>query len=100
MQDDVVYGTLTVRENVRFAARLRLSLSKGSEREKVVQELLEELNLDKCADTKVGNELIKGVSGGERKRCNIAMELITQPQILFLGKHLILRKSIGLDKDD
>ena len=80
-----MYGTLTVKENVTFAAKLRLKTSNGVERDQTVRDLLSELNLDKCADTKVGNELIKGVSGGERKRCNIAMEMITQPDILFLG---------------
>ena len=86
VQDDVVYGTLTVRENITFAANLRLNTTGSEERDRVIDDLLSELNLNKCADTKVGNEMIKGVSGGERKRCNIAMELITLPDILFLGQ--------------
>jgi len=39
-----------------------------------------------CADTRIGNEFIRGVSGGERKRCNIGMELIPSPGILFLDE--------------
>ena len=74
-----------MKENVTFAAQLRLKTSSVVERSQIVRDLLSELNLDKCADTKVGNELITGVSGGERKRCNIAMEMITQPDMLFLG---------------
>ena len=40
----------------------------------------------KCADTRIGDEFIRGVSGGERKRCNIGMELIPSPGILFLDE--------------
>lgn len=42
--------------------------------------------IDQCADTRVGNEFTRGVSGGERKRCNVGMELITTPGILFLDE--------------
>ena len=42
--------------------------------------------LFRCEHTKIGNELFKGVSGGERKRCCIGMELVTKPKILFLGE--------------
>ena len=88
VQDDVVFGSLTVKENIIFAANLRLKTSSAKERDEIVRDLLSELNLDKCADTRLGTELIKGVSGGEKKRCHLATEMITQPQILFLGKHI------------
>ncbi|XP_055335659.1 broad substrate specificity ATP-binding cassette transporter ABCG2-like [Paramacrobiotus metropolitanus] len=87
VQDDVVMGTLTIRENLSFSAALRLPQSLTSdERNHRVKQVIEELQLQKCADTKVGTELIRGVSGGERKRCNIGMELITSPRILFLDE--------------
>jgi ABC-type lipoprotein export system ATPase subunit len=87
VQDDVVMGTLTVRENLMFSANLRLPKS-VSHREKCdrVTETLEELGLVKCADSKVGTEFIRGVSGGERKRTNIGMELIISPPVLFLDE--------------
>jgi len=55
VQDDVVMGTLTVRENIMFSANLRLPETMSAE-EKCdrVDEAIEELGLDKCADTKVG----------------------------------------------
>ncbi|CAI5774290.1 ATP-binding cassette sub-family G member 2-like [Podarcis lilfordi] len=87
VQDDVVMGTMTVRENLLFSAALRLpnSISFQEKEERVVQ-IINELGLSKVADTKVGTELIRGVSGGERKRTNIAMELITEPPVLFLDE--------------
>ncbi|RXN11971.1 ATP-binding cassette sub-family G member 2-like protein [Labeo rohita] len=70
VQDDVVMGTLTVRENLRFSAALRLPNS-IHQREK---------------DEKVGTQLIRGISGGERKRTSIGMELIIDPPVLFLDE--------------
>ncbi|KAL8563937.1 hypothetical protein ACOMHN_059367 [Nucella lapillus] len=87
VQDDVVMGTLTVRENFQFSAALRLPSSVTQKvRDARVDQIIYELGLGECADTKVGNEFIRGVSGGERKRCNIGMELITQPSVLFLDE--------------
>ncbi|XP_068691282.1 broad substrate specificity ATP-binding cassette transporter ABCG2-like [Montipora foliosa] len=87
VQDDVVMGTLTVRENLHFSASLRLSrkLSKR-ERSKRVEETLSNLGLFHVAESKVGNEFIRGISGGERKRTNIGMELILAPSVLFLDE--------------
>ena len=80
-------GTLTIRENFAFSAALRLPQRlTGAERRQRVDQVVQELQLEKCADTRVGNEFIRGVSGGERKRCNIGMELITAPTILFLDE--------------
>ena len=42
--------------------------------------------MNKCANTKIGGPLIKGVSGGERKRCSIGVELITDPNLIFLDE--------------
>ncbi|KAJ6661738.1 hypothetical protein lerEdw1_013260 [Lerista edwardsae] len=87
VQDDVVMGTMTVRENLLFSAALRLpnSISFLEKKERVTQ-IISELGLNKVADVKVGTELIRGVSGGERKRTNIGMELITEPPVLFLDE--------------
>ncbi|XP_062431075.1 broad substrate specificity ATP-binding cassette transporter ABCG2 [Rhea pennata] len=87
VQDDVVMGTLTVRENLQFSAALRLPKSvKEQEKNERVNQLIKELGLNKVADSKVGTPFIRGVSGGERKRTNIGMELITDPAILFLDE--------------
>ncbi|KAJ3585400.1 hypothetical protein NHX12_014119 [Muraenolepis orangiensis] len=87
VQDDVVMGTLTVRENLRFSAALRLPTSVSQqEKEQQVEQLIQQLGLTKVADSKVGTQLIRGVSGGERKRTNIGMELIINPHVLFLDE--------------
>jgi energy-coupling factor transporter ATP-binding protein EcfA2/ABC-type multidrug transport system permease subunit len=57
-----------------------------AEQDKRVEEMLEKLGIKKCADTMIGNVLIKGISGGEKKRVAIAVELITHPKILFLDE--------------
>ncbi|NWY58640.1 ABCG2 protein, partial [Chionis minor] len=87
VQDDVVMGTLTVRENLKFSAALRLPKSvKEQEKNERVNQIINELGLSKVADSKVGTQFTRGVSGGERKRTNIGMELITDPAILFLDE--------------
>ncbi|KAG8511622.1 ATP-binding cassette sub-family G member 2 [Galemys pyrenaicus] len=87
VQDDVVMGTLTVRENLQFSAALRLPTTmKNFEKNERINKVIHELGLDKVADSKVGTQFIRGVSGGERKRTSIGMELITDPSILFLDE--------------
>nr|XP_005292067.1 broad substrate specificity ATP-binding cassette transporter ABCG2-like [Chrysemys picta bellii] len=87
VQNDVVMGTLTVRENFEFSAALRLpSTVSEQEKKERVNQIIRELGLAKVADSKVGTQFIRGVSGGERKRTNIGMELITDPAVLFLDE--------------
>ncbi|XP_019717770.1 broad substrate specificity ATP-binding cassette transporter ABCG2b isoform X2 [Hippocampus comes] len=96
VQDDILMGTLSVRENLRFSANLRLDPRRHSSADKRhrVDALLDELGLNNCADTKIGTEFLRGVSGGERKRCSIGMELITSPALLFLDE-----PTTGLDSN-
>ncbi|XP_069868913.1 broad substrate specificity ATP-binding cassette transporter ABCG2 [Dipodomys merriami] len=87
VQDDVVMGTLTVRENLQFSAALRLPTTMTNhEKNERISMVIRELGLDKVADSKVGTQFIRGVSGGERKRTSIGMELITDPSVLFLDE--------------
>uniref|UniRef100_A0A3B4FYU1 ABC-type xenobiotic transporter n=1 Tax=Pundamilia nyererei TaxID=303518 RepID=A0A3B4FYU1_9CICH len=84
---NVVMGTLTVRENLRFSAALRLHVSVPQvEKEARVNHLIKELGLTEVADSKVGTQMTRGISGGERKRTNIGMELIIDPAVLFLDE--------------
>ncbi|XP_023676244.2 broad substrate specificity ATP-binding cassette transporter ABCG2-like [Paramormyrops kingsleyae] len=88
VQDDILMGTLTVRENLAFSGNLRLppGLYSSLDKEVKVSRIIEELGLQDCAETKIGTEFLRGVSGGERKRCSIGMELITSPSLLFLDE--------------
>lgn len=86
-QDDLILSTMTVREAITMSAQLRLPTSVSqAERKARIEEVLLLMNLDRCQNTIIGNPTEKGVSGGERKRCAIAMELITNPTILFLDE--------------
>lgn len=96
VQDDILMGTLTVRENLLFSANLRLNPHQYSSKEKHnrVDAIIQDLGLTDCAHTKIGTEFLRGVSGGERKRCSIGMELITSPSLLFLDE-----PTTGLDSN-
>ena len=84
-QDDILFQTMTVRECLEFAAKLKF---KGTLEEQLtrVDEIVKELRLNKCQNTKIGGPLVKGVSGGERKRTSIGVELITDPNLIFLDE--------------
>lgn len=76
---------MTVRECLEFAAKLKLKGTLVQKMERV-DEIIKELRLNKCQNTKIGGPLVKGVSGGERKRTSIGVELITDPQLIFLDE--------------
>jgi ABC-type multidrug transport system ATPase subunit len=81
-QDDVVHGELTVRQALMYAAELRLPPDTNkADREQVVNEVLEELEMTKHLDTRVDK-----LSGGQRKRASVALELLTGPSLLILDE--------------
>ncbi|XP_065906213.1 broad substrate specificity ATP-binding cassette transporter ABCG2-like isoform X1 [Dysidea avara] len=87
VQDDLLMGTLSVRENLAFSAALRLPMSTTrKERSDKVESVISELGLSHVANSKVGTELIRGISGGQKKRTSIGMELIISPGIVFLDE--------------
>ena len=83
-QEDVLFQTLTVRECLEFAGRMRLPPSVDYKAR--VDQLIESLKLEKAQNTKIGGNLVRGVSGGERKRTSIGVELITDPSLIFLDE--------------
>jgi len=85
MQDDVLYDSFTPREALTFAARLKLNTSEP-EQDARVEELLEELGLINVANTLIGSAIRKTISGGERKRTSIGVELITDPSLILLDE--------------
>jgi ATP-binding cassette subfamily G (WHITE) protein 2 len=87
VQDDIISGTLTVRENLMFSANVRLPDEiSDEERRTRVDKIIKDLGLESCENTSVGTESIRGISGGERKRTCIGMELVLAPKILFLDE--------------
>jgi len=88
-QDIALIETETARECLTFSAFLRLDPSISvKEREAYVHGMLTCLHLDGCADTPIGSNVRKGLSGGEQKRVSIGVELVCNPRILFLDEPL------------
>jgi ABC-type multidrug transport system ATPase subunit len=83
MQDDALMATATPREALAFSASMRLPSSYTRDQiDQLVQHLLEKLGIANCADVMIGGPLIKGISGGQRKRTSVGVELITDPQVI------------------
>jgi ABC-type multidrug transport system ATPase subunit len=86
-QDDSLQATSTPREAIYFSAKLRLPKSTRERHlKKLVDRMLQELGLQHCADTVVGGPLLKGISGGERKRTSVGVELVVRPAMVFLDE--------------
>ncbi|MCS7017820.1 MAG: ATP-binding cassette domain-containing protein [Cytophagales bacterium] len=85
-QDDLLIEELTVFQNLFYNAKLCFRDLSDEEITQKVVAILESLGLDRIMHLKVGNPLNKKISGGQRKRLNIALELIREPSILFLDE--------------
>lgn len=96
-QRDVLQATATVREAITTAALLKLprSLSRAEKLTRV-DDVLKELDLEKCQNTLIGDELIglKGISGGQRRRVSVGIELVKRPHVLFADE-----PTSGLDSE-
>ncbi|CDW80123.1 abc transporter family protein [Stylonychia lemnae] len=86
MQDDILFSYYSPRQALRFAARLKLNNVPEEEQNSKVESLLQELGLRQCADTPIGDQQRKTLSGGERKRVAIGVELITDPSMILLDE--------------
>ncbi|ROW08907.1 hypothetical protein VMCG_02679 [Cytospora schulzeri] len=85
--DNALLPSLTVRETLHFAAALRLpSFMSKAEKHSRAEEILLKMGLKDCADNLIGNELLKGISGGEKRRVTIAVQILTDPRILLLDE--------------
>lgn len=85
-QDDLLIEELTVQQNLLFNAKLCMDGQNNEEINVAVKNMLDELDLFHAKDLKVGSPLNKYISGGQRKRLNIALELIREPQLLFVDE--------------
>mmetsp|Transcript_5466 Transcript_5466/g.19943 ORF Transcript_5466/g.19943 Transcript_5466/m.19943 type:complete len:701 (-) Transcript_5466:141-2243(-) len=88
MQDDVLYQALTVWETLFYAAVLRMPSSVPiADKKKRVSELISLLGLERCAQSTIGGgNAFRGISGGERRRVSIGVELVIDPAVLFLDE--------------
>ena len=86
-QEESLERTATPREAIKFSAKLRLPRFFTDEQlENLTGGMLEELGLTNCADTVIGGGLLKGISGGEKKRTSIGVELVVKPSLVFLDE--------------
>ena len=85
-QDDLLIEELTVYQNLMFTARLCFDGMPEKELDVKVMTVLRDLGLEAARDLKVGSAINKYISGGQRKRLNIALELIREPAILYLDE--------------
>ena len=84
-QADQQWAFLTCRETVQYASDL-YSTSSAAERATQVDKLIDLMGLSGCADTKVGNQFMAGLSGGQRRRLSLATAVIKDPALLFLDE--------------
>lgn len=85
-QDDLLIEELTVYQNLYYSAKLCFSDYDEEEIKALVNKVLEDLDLKETSDLIVGNPLKKTISGGQRKRLNIALELIREPLVMFVDE--------------
>jgi ABC transport system ATP-binding/permease protein len=86
-QDDVIHRDLTVYELLYYAAKMRLPRDLPENKViETIENILTRMGLAHIRDSIIGDEHVRGISGGQRKRVNIALELITEPNLLFLDE--------------
>ncbi|XAR49465.1 Xenobiotic-transporting ATPase [Bertholletia excelsa] len=86
-QDETLIATLTVREAIYYSAQLQLpdSMSKAEKKDRA-EMTIKEMGLEDCSDTRVGGWGVKGLSGGQKRRVSICIEILTRPKLLFLDE--------------
>ena len=86
LQDDVFLPHLTVRETLNYAYALKLNTKLSQVPHEDITTLLGDLRLLHVADTRIGSPMLQGISGGERRRLSIGVEMVTKPSILLLDE--------------
>lgn len=86
-QDNVLMSTLSVREAVYYSAQLQLpDTTPAAEKRAHAERVIREMGLADAMDTRIGGRVTKGISGGQRKRLSICIEMLTRPRLLFLDE--------------
>ncbi|KAI3906330.1 hypothetical protein MKW92_015127 [Papaver armeniacum] len=86
-QDDIVHGNLTVEENLLFSAKCRLSSGMPkADKVLIIERVIDSLGLHYVRDSLVGTVENRGISGGQRKRVNVGLEMVMEPSLLILDE--------------
>eukprot|EP01084_Bolivina_argentea_P297808 513121_1 len=83
MQHDIMCATSTTIEALEFSSKLRNNTDNNVE---IINDIVESLQLSDCINTRIGNDAIRGMSGGEKKRTSVGIELVTSPQLIYLDE--------------
>eukprot|EP01035_Chromulina_nebulosa_P019573 gene19573-25474_t len=86
MQSDALFPLLTVQETIRFAAYLRIHDKTRQEKNVIADEMIKLLRLEHTANTIVGDDLNRGLSGGEKRRVSIGVDIVHRPKVVFLDE--------------
>lgn len=84
-QEDALFPFLTVQETLTYSALLRLKTNRKEAKAKV-KKLMEELGLEHVADSRIGEGSRSGISGGERRRVSIGVELVHDPNVILIDE--------------
>ncbi|XP_006366235.1 ABC transporter G family member 11-like [Solanum tuberosum] len=110
-QDDILMTTLTVKEAIYYSAQLQLpdSMSRSEKRERAEQ-TIREMGLQDAMNTRIGGWSVKGLSGGQKRRVSICIEILKRPKLLFLDEptsgldsaasYHVMNKIVQLAKQD
>lgn len=86
-QTDALMATETPREALEFAAHMRISSKVPKiQKDEIVENMINSLSIQDCAGTMIGSQTVKGISGGQKRRVSIGVELISDPPIIFLDE--------------
>ncbi|XP_004504817.1 ABC transporter G family member 1-like [Cicer arietinum] len=110
-QDDTLLKTLTVKEAVYYSAQLQLPDSMSKEEKKQRADFtIKEMGLQDAINTRIGGWGVKGISGGQKRRVSICIEILTRPRLLFLDEptsgldsaasYYVMKRIASLDKKD
>ncbi|AES90628.1 putative xenobiotic-transporting ATPase [Medicago truncatula] len=110
-QDDTLLTTLTVKEAVYYSAQLQLPDTMSNEEKKERADFtIREMGLQDAINTRIGGWGVKGISGGQKRRVSISIEILTRPRLLFLDEptsgldsaasYYVMKRIASLDKKD
>ena len=86
-QDDALAGFFSVGETIAFAAEMKMARgTPAAERRARVEEVARAMGLTRCLHVQVGNRMVRGISGGERKRTSVACGLLSKPRGIFMAR--------------
>lgn len=81
MQSDALFPFLTVRETFQYAAYFRVHNKSTEEKNAIADATIKSLRLESCADTIIGDENVRGLSGGEKRRVSIGVDIVNEPKV-------------------